>query len=84
MDKEISTCPWEAIYDFHSREEFDRFEVWLKKQIASGEALEVTVTTPYIDAPSFTEKWFKHLCSGAVWRLVWPDGTFTGVFELVR
>lgn len=79
----MKACSWERIDDFRSRGEFERLESWLDSQAASGEAEEVAVTMPYIDAPSFTEKWFKHVESGDVWRLVWPDPPFTGVFERV-
>lgn len=79
----MTNCPWKAISDFRSRGEFERFQSWIEAQVASGDAQEVPVAKPYIDAPSFTEKWFKHLASSTVWRLVWPDGPFTGVFERV-
>ena len=80
----MTNCIWEPIDDFCSRGEFERFENWIGKQVASGEAIEVAVTKPYLDAPAFTEKWYCHAASGDVWRLVWPDGPFTGVFEEVR
>lgn len=83
MDSQMTTCSWEAIEDFHSLAEFERFEDWVAGQIANGNAAEVAVSAPYLDAPSFAEKWFKHLRSGQVWRLVWPDGPFTGLFDRV-
>jgi hypothetical protein len=79
----MKTCPWDPISDFRTRGEFDRFVSWMVAQVASGDAEEVAVARHYLDAPSFTEKWFKHRKSGSVWRLVWPDGPFTGVFEIV-
>ncbi|MEK9953476.1 MAG: hypothetical protein VW687_15160, partial [Curvibacter sp.] len=72
---------WDPIDDFRSRDEFDRFHSWISLQVSNGSAQEVRVTKPYINATSFTEKWYMHGDSGAIWRLVWPDGPFTGVFE---
>ena len=80
----MTNCPWDPIDDFRTRGEFERFESWMGAQVASGDAEEIAVARPYLHAPSFTEKWFKHLRSGSVWRLVWPDGPFTGIFERVR
>jgi hypothetical protein len=84
MDRQMKTCPWNPIDDFFSLGEFERFESWIAAQVACNEAEELAVTKPYLDAPSFKEKWFKHLGSGSVWRLVWPDGPFKGVFEAVQ
>lgn len=77
----MNNCPWEKIDDFGSLSEFERFVTWLKEQVAMAEAAEVEVVRPYLDATTFEEKWFKHLESGQVWRLVWPDYPFTGLFE---
>jgi hypothetical protein len=81
MGGEVST--WEAIDDFKSLSEFNRFVSWMNEQVATGEAVEVEVAAPYLDAPSFTEKWFTHARGGQTWRIVWPDGPFTGLFERV-
>lgn len=83
MDSQMNACPWERMDDFRTRGEFDRFVAWAGAQVTSGDAVEIPVASPYIGASSFTEKWFKHVPSGGVWRLVWPDGPFTGVFEPV-
>lgn len=79
----MKNCAWVSIDDFVSLSEFTRFEKWMDEQIARGEATAIAVTTPYLNAPSFKEKWFRHQGSGHVWRLVWPDGPFTGTFEAV-
>lgn len=76
----MTVCPWDEIEGFQNRSEFDRFVAWMESQVANGESVEVEVTAPYLDATTFTEKWFKHVGSGEVWRLVWPDGPFTGPF----
>lgn len=83
MDSKIAACPWDPIHDFRSYAEFDRFVEWMNTQIASGIAEEISVSSHYIGSTSLSEKWFKHVGSGIVWRLVWPDPPFTGVFEPV-
>lgn len=79
----MTACPWESIEDFQSRAEFDRFLAWMNSHVTNGEAIEVEVAAPYLGATTFMEKWFQHVGSGEVWRLVWPDGPFTGLFEQV-
>lgn len=77
----MTTCPWEKIDDFQSLSEFNQFVDWMSSQTKSGTAIEVPVLRPYIGATSFREKWYRHIASGKIWRLVWPDAPFTGVFE---
>jgi len=80
----MKTCPWDPIDDFRTLDEFERFLAWMQTQVASSVAKEVPVKHPYVGASSFTEKWFMHMATGWIWRVVWPDGPFTGVFEPVR
>lgn len=77
----MKTCPWEKIKDFRSIIEFRRFEEWMNDQIRTGSAREIEVVFPYAEAPSFYQKWFEHCDTQTVWRLVWPDPPFPGVFE---
>ena len=79
----MKNCPWEQIDDFRSFNELERFEKWMNQQIISCEAIEEKVMKPYLNAPAFKEKWYCHVKSGQLWRLVWPDGPFAGVFERV-
>jgi hypothetical protein len=79
----MKICPWEAITDYRSAIEFDQFVQWMDEQLRVGVAEEVSVQKPYIGATTFREKWFRHIESGQLWRLVWPDGPFTGLFEQV-
>ena len=79
----MTKCSWEKINNFQMRSEFDRFAAWMLEQVSLGVAEQVSVTHPYSGAPSFPEKWFRHIGSGEVWRLVWPDGPFHGLFERV-
>jgi hypothetical protein len=79
----MKPCPWEQIKGFQRQSEFDRFVDWIDDQIKSGTADEVQVLRPYIGATTFREKWFRHTASEQIWRLVWPDAPFPGVFEPV-
>ena len=80
----MKTCPWEKIDNFQSLNEFNRFVAWMCEQVKSGEAEEVPVGYPYLgECAGFPEKWFRYLKTGDVWRLVWPDAPFTGLFEKV-
>ena len=79
----MKKCLWEEIDGFQSLGEFNGFVAWINEQVATGKAKELLVKSPYMDATTFEEKWFAHLESGQVWRLVWPDGPFTGLFEPV-
>lgn len=80
----MNECPWESIGDFQSYSEFERFVGWMNEQLKSGVAEELPVRTPYIGTTTFREKWFRHVASGRIWRLVWPDAPFTGIFDLVE
>jgi len=79
----MKACPWEKISDFQSMSEFNRFVDWMNEQVRAGHAEEVPVRMPYIGATAFREKWVRHIESGEIWRLVWPDAPFAGVFEVV-
>ena len=83
MKTKINKCPWDRIGEFLSRAEFDRFVTWISNQVVEGEAKEIPIAHPFLNATSFTEKWYRHIGSGDVWRLVWPDGPFHGLFEKV-
>ena len=76
-------CPWEKIDDFNSLSEFNRFVDWINDQVGKSIAKEIPVKSPYAGATSLKEKWFVYIESNDVWRLVWPDPPFTGVFEPV-
>lgn len=83
MDSQVKQCPWEPIDDFASLSEFSRFSAWINDQVQNGLAEEVSVTSPYMGATAFQEQWFRHVETAQVWRLVWPDGPFHGLFERV-
>lgn len=83
MASEMKSCPWERIPDFDGWSEFERFEAWLKDQLAEGIAQERPVQKPYSEAACLKEKWFVHVPSAEMWRLVWPEPPFAGIFEKV-
>lgn len=79
----MNSCPWERIADFDGWSEFNRFNVWLHSQVAEGVAKETAILKPYSEAGGLTEKWFVHMPTNQVWRLVWPEPPFAGIFEPV-
>ena len=83
MADKMTTCPWERITDFDGWSEFDRFEQWLRDQIATKIAEEVPILKPYNEVGGLKEKWFRHNPSSQVWRLIWPEPPFAGLFEKV-
>lgn len=83
MDNEMTVSDWEPIDEFRSLAEFNRFVVWMGQQVAAGFSMEMPVAQPYLGATTFEEKWFRFSTTGAIWRLVFPDPPFTGLFELV-
>ena len=72
-------CPWEAVDGFTTLAEFRSFERWMLGQVSAGMARQVPVGTPYGERV-LPETWYLHLKSRQVWRLVWPDPPFSGVF----
>jgi len=80
----MKACPWERISNFRSYSEFERFVAWINEQLKSAIAEELPVQKPYIGATTFRERWFLHIESGKVWRLVWPEAPFAGIFEPVE
>ncbi len=76
-------CPWKAIQGFDNRAEFDRFLIWMAQQVNEGISEQMPVNSLYSNTALLEQKWFRHLATGMIWRLVWPDAPFTGVFEPV-
>lgn len=68
----MTVCPWEKIDRFVSPGELRRFQTWMDKQIAAGLAGEIVPPTNEQVIPG--ERWFEHLASGSLWRLVPADG----------
>lgn len=77
-----NSCTWEAIDDFQSRTEFVRLIVWIDSQVSEKMASEILVKDTYAGS-GFTERWFQCAVSNSVWRLVYPDGPFHGLWHAV-
>jgi hypothetical protein len=76
-------CPWEEIAAFGDPAEFRSFERWMTGQVSAGMARQVPVALPYDAVPDhalLVEAWYLHLKSREVWRLVWPEPPFCGLF----
>ena len=80
-------CPWEEVDGFSSLAEFRSFERWMTGQVSGGLARQVPTASPYRpetgsagEAVILAEVWYQHLQSREVWRLVWPEPPFGGLF----
>lgn len=62
---------WETIGNFGSLRERDRFLAWMRGQIANGLSEEV-LDPPPGQSPMSGDRWFRHVPTGSIWRLV-PD-----------
>jgi hypothetical protein len=63
---------WETIGSFGSLREWGHFSTWLRGQIADGVAEEIA-------PPAGTdagERWFRHIPTGSLWRLVPDDNPY--------
>jgi hypothetical protein len=61
---------WDRIDNFGSLRERDCFVAWMRRQIASG--LSEEVKPPAGQSSRSSERWFRHVPTGSLWRLV-PD-----------
>jgi hypothetical protein len=59
---------WEEIGTFGSLRERDRFLAWMEAQIADAVAVEIKA--PAGESLEADERWFRHIPSGSLWRLV--------------
>ena len=59
---------WELIGNFGSLGERDRFVAWMRKQIKNGVAEEITA--PLVEPVDAGDRWFRHIPTGSLWRLV--------------
>jgi hypothetical protein len=59
---------WEKIDNFGSLRERDSFVAWIREQIASGAAEEIETPADQPREPG--DRWFRHLPSNSLWRLV--------------
>lgn len=80
----MSSIPWEQIHGFASPGEYQRFIRYIEAQVNEGYAEEVLPDPRYGPGEIYGGRWFRHLESGQVWRLVPPDFPFRGVWEPVH
>ncbi|MET4234929.1 hypothetical protein ACVWXN_007162 [Bradyrhizobium sp. i1.4.4] len=59
---------WERIGNFGSLRERDCFLMCMRDQIANGPSEEVQAPADKPSAPG--ERWFRHIPTGSLWRLV--------------
>jgi hypothetical protein len=74
----------EEIHGFSTRGEYQRFVEYIERQVAAGQAEEISVDPSYGPGELFGGRWFRDGSSGEVWRLVPPDPPFYGLWEPVR
>jgi hypothetical protein len=84
MAGKMNDCPWEPIKGFRDYAEFQRFCAWMRDTVAEGKAEKIPVVSPYRGIKSLTEEWYRHIESQIIWRLIWPDPPFKGLFERVE
>ena len=80
----MNICPWKLIDDFEGWVNFNRFLTWIEHEVQLGHAKELPVRNTYLGFTLLDEKWFQHIPSGEIWRLVWPDPPFKGLFEKIE
>jgi hypothetical protein len=73
---------WEEISSFGSLRERDRFLTWMRDQIAGGLAEEVHA--PAAGPFGTADRWFRHIPTGTLWRLVPAENPHGPGFWAVR
>jgi hypothetical protein len=71
----------EEINEFYSITEFEKFQRYIEGFVNRGDLIEVPVTKPYA---GFPEQWYKCKSCSQVWRLVYPDFPFKGIWRVVK
>ena len=74
---------WEEIHGFASPSEYGRFLKYLEGQVTGGFAEEIAVEPNYGRGEIYGGRWFRHIETGEVWRLIAPDFPFRGLWEPV-
>lgn len=80
----MKSWDWEVIRGFNGWDEFDSFKAWIESQVVAETASETRVLTRYGGMEMGEERWYIRRSDGNVWRLVWPDPPFPGVFKPVE
>ena len=76
----MSNCRWYEIDGFASSYDVANFEAYLARQIAEGHAEEVPATAGEAGTRG---KYFRWKETGAIWRLVPPEGSMRGHWQPV-
>ena len=85
MDKiKNSDCLWEEIHGFVVPSEYNRFIKYLERQIHNNEVEEIEIDLNYGFGEIYGRRWFKHITTGEIWRLIAPDFPFKGLWEPIR
>jgi len=71
---------WEPIYGFTTPGEFARFDQWIADRISDGQAEAVEVEAHLRGVTSQAERWYRHVDTLEIWRLVEPDPPSRGAF----
>jgi len=77
-------CICDVLYEiseFESIMEFERFEKYINKFTEDKYLIEIAVQKYYA---GFKERWFLCPKCTNVWRLVYPDFPFKGIWEKVK
>lgn len=82
MDSKINCIcsALEEISDFFSISEFERFQKHIQSLVNDDDFIEIPVIRPYA---AFTEQWYQCKKCSQIWRLVYPDFPFKGLWNIV-
>ena len=80
----MSNVILEEIHGFASLGEYDRFVRYIGGLVKTGHVREIDPDPEYGYGEIYGGKWYDHIYSDEVWRLVPPDIPFKGLWEPVR
>lgn len=81
----MNSLPWTSIRSFDGDDHFQMFRRWIEGEVAQGRARQVPVAGTYRGSMLLQQNWFENAATpGVVWRLVWPDPPFAGLFVPVE
>jgi hypothetical protein len=75
---------WAEIHGFSSPREYERFCAYIEEQVTSGVARECVTDPSYEKGMVYGGRWFTHVGTNEVWRLLPPDFPFRGLWEKVE
>lgn len=86
MDSTLS-CICSSLFEiseFESPSEFTRFQKYVKNLLTDEELVETPVENHFDNNSLFEEHWYKCRNCSQVWRLVYPDFPFKGLWKQVK